>query len=61
MDGQTREGEASGMKTNQPVRHGSPKGVFSGRKHHKPRLSLDNTVAVSFIVWLDRFAWSEQQ
>ena len=33
------------MKTNQPVRHGSPKGVFSGRKHHKPRLSLDNNTA----------------
>ena len=45
MDGQTRKGEASGMKTNQPVRHGSPKGVFSGRKHHKPRLSLDNNTA----------------
>src|SRR6266700_2318248 len=24
---------------------GSPKGVFSGRKHHKPRLSLDNNTA----------------
>src|SRR5438552_11002485 len=47
MDGQTREGEASGMKTNQAVRHGtgSPKGVFAGRKHHKPRLSLDNNTA----------------
>src|SRR5947208_1954463 len=45
MDGQTRQGEASGMKTNQPVRHGSPKGVFAGRKHHKPRLSLKNNTA----------------
>jgi hypothetical protein len=24
---------------------GSPKGVFSGRKHHKPRLSLKNNTA----------------
>src|SRR5436309_548478 len=24
---------------------GSPKGVFAGRKHHKPRLSLDNNTA----------------
>ena len=24
---------------------GSPKGVFSGRKHHKPRLALNNNTA----------------
>ena len=24
---------------------GSPKGVFTGRKHHKPRLALDNFTA----------------
>ena len=24
---------------------GSPKGVFAGRKHHKPRLSLNNNTA----------------
>ena len=24
---------------------GSPKGVFAGRKHHKPRLSLTNNTA----------------
>jgi hypothetical protein len=24
---------------------GSPKGVFAGRKHHKPRLSLKNNTA----------------
>ena len=24
---------------------GSPKGVFTGRKHHKPRLSLQNNTA----------------
>src|SRR2546430_14772089 len=25
--------------------YGKPEGVFSGRKHHKPRLSLDNNTA----------------
>src|SRR6266480_6997866 len=47
MDGQTREGEAFGLKPNQAVRHGrgSPKGVFAGRKHHKPRLALYNITA----------------
>jgi hypothetical protein len=35
------------MKPNQPVRHGpaSPKGVFAERKHHKPRLALNNITA----------------
>jgi hypothetical protein len=47
MDGQTREGEAFGLKPNQPraTWTGSPEGVFSGRKHHKPRLSLNNNAA----------------
>jgi hypothetical protein len=41
---------------------GSPKGGFSGRKHHKPRqsvvantLSAFRCVAVGFIDWLDAF------
>src|SRR5438067_2452555 len=33
---------------------GSPKGVFAGRKHHKPRLSLDNNTAGV----CDRSEWS---
>jgi hypothetical protein len=35
------------MKPNQPgaTWTGSPKGVFAGRKHHKPRLSLTNNTA----------------
>ncbi len=28
-----------------PTWTGSPKGVFAGRKHHKPRLSLQNNTA----------------
>ena len=39
---------------------GSPKGVFAGRKHHKPRqgvvantLKLHRNGAVGFIDWLD--------
>jgi len=47
MDGQTREGEPSGWKANQAgaTWTGSPKGAFAGRKHHKPRLALENITA----------------
>ena len=42
MDGQTREGEAFGLKPNQAgaTWTGSPKNVFAGRKHHKPQAGL---------------------
>jgi hypothetical protein len=42
MDGQTREGEASGdeAESSGATWTGSAKGVFSGRKHYKPRQSV---------------------
>jgi hypothetical protein len=47
MDGQTREGEASRdeAESNGAIWTGSPKGVFAGREHHKPRLALNNNTA----------------
>jgi hypothetical protein len=47
MDGQTREGEASGDEAESSGARwtGSPQGVFEGRKHHKPRLALNNNTA----------------
>src|SRR5947199_1215263 len=43
MDGQTREGEAFGLKPNQTVRHGrEARRVFSREENTKPRQSLNN-------------------
>ena len=44
MDGQTREGEAfrAEAESSGATWTGSPKGVFTERKHHKPRLALNN-------------------
>ena len=62
MDGQTREGEAFGLKPNQAMRHGreARRVFFAGRKHRKPpQGGVPNTLdsfrngAVGFINWLD--------
>ena len=43
MDGQTREGEAFGLKPNQTERHGrEARRVFSREENTKPRQSLNN-------------------